>query len=480
MSQDLKNVGPNVHVATIVNHGEKMILPEGMGLNEAIEVLERRKVYMQEKVILRETFDVFPWDGAYALQQLLEKKYGWAQGVKIPGGWFSPDKPPQLISVEIAYGVQAQVPWGRFEIPGVVGWVACDTGRKNGRIAFELQAQVLRVDEGQIKELFADLRQYLKEYSIYRGKAIKVRFRDEDGDPLSMPEPKFMDTDDVDTSMLIYSKDLQDSIETNLFTPITRVADCIANGLNVKRGILLGGTYGTGKSLAAKVASKHAVAHGITYIYVPRADELSDAIEFAKQYQSPASVVFCEDIDRALSGERDVEMDDILNILDGIDTKSSNIITVLTTNDLDSLNPAILRPGRLDAVIEVTTPDAEAVERLLRYYGGNAIPASVDLTEAGKALSGAIPAVIHEVVKRAKLSQLRLQAPGEPVKELSEKALIEAAKTMSSQLALLKARSEAGNSEPTVDQVVRRMLSDAVEGAVENVGIKVRQVLNGD
>lgn len=58
------------------------------------------------------------------------------------------------------------------------------------------------------------------------------------------------------------------------------------------------GTYGTGKTMAATVASRLAVDAGITYVYVPRADELSDAIEFAKQYQSPACVIFCaEDIE---------------------------------------------------------------------------------------------------------------------------------------------------------------------------------------
>ena len=37
-------------------------------------------------------------------------------------------------------------------------------------------------------------------------------------------------------------------------------------------------------------------------------------------------MIFCEDIDRAITGERSVEMDDILNILDGIDTKGNNLI----------------------------------------------------------------------------------------------------------------------------------------------------------
>lgn len=474
MAKTLQDTGPRVNVAEIVNHGEKLILPEHMGIDDAIELLERRKTYLQEKVALHEQFDVFPWDGANAFAEVLEKRYGWVPATSTPG-FFGP-QPPHMISIEVAPGKVRQVPWGRFSLPGINGFVECDTAYKNGRIVFALSANVLRQDEGAVQALFADLREQLKTSSIYRGKAIKLRFRDDDGDKLAMPEPKFLNTDDVDESMLVYSADVQAAIETNLFTPIQRVQDCLANGVPVKRGVLLGGTYGTGKTLAAKVASKLAVQAGVTYIYVPRADELADAIEFAKQYQSPASVIFCEDIDRVMSGERSVEMDDILNIIDGIDTKSANIVVVLTTNDLESLNPAMLRPGRLDAVIEVTPPDAKAVEKLLRVYGGGAIAASTDLTEAGKTLDGAIPAVISEVVKRAKLAQLRLQKPGEKVDHLTEAALLEAAKTMQSQLKLLKSRSEAKTDKPAIEEALKSLVSDALAPTNERLAEIERQI----
>lgn len=188
------------------------------------------------------------------------------------------------------------------------------------------------------------------------------------------------------------------------------------------------------------------------------------------------AVIFCEDIDRVMAGERSVAMDDILNIIDGIDTKSANIVVVLTTNDLQAINPAMLRPGRLDAVIEVTPPDAKAVEKLLRVYGGEAIAATTDLAEAGKALDGAIPAVISEVVKRAKLAQLRLQQPGEKVAQLSEAALLEAAKTMRSQLKLLKDRSEANFEKPALDQALSTLVSDAVKGATDRIASKVAEI----
>jgi transitional endoplasmic reticulum ATPase len=209
-------------------------------------------------------------------------------------------------------------------------------------------------------------------------------------------------------------------------------------------------------------AARVAEDSGITYIYSPRASELGDAIAFAKQYQSPACVVFCEDIDRTVTGDRTVAIDDILNILDGIDTKNENIITVLTTNHLENVNQAMLRPGRLDAIINVETPDAKTAERLVRYYGGLAINPKEDLTEVGLALAGQIPAVIEEAVKRAKLFQLSLLEEGAAVEDISAEALRQSAATMTKQIELLA--EPKVRDVPTLDQAFHQTMRRAVNG----------------
>lgn len=466
MSKNLADAGEKSHVAEIVYHDEKMILPDGMKIDAAIDLLKRRQKFLEEEVEIRETFDVFPWDGANAIDVVLTNKFGWSAATATPG-FFGPT-PPSLISIEVDYGVTRQVPWGAFSLPGVEGLLHTNATTKDGRFVFQLIAGVKRKEEATIKSIFKEVREYLKDNSIYKGKAIKIRFLDDNGGKLCMPEPKFMDTSAISEDMVIYPQKVQDQININLFTPIKRVVDCIKNLIPIKRGVLLGGTYGTGKTLAATVASKIAVDHGITYVYIPHADELSHAIGFAKQNQSPACVVFCEDIDRALSGERDVAMDDILNVIDGIDSKSTNVIVVLTTNDLNAINPAMLRPGRLDAVIEVLPPDAKAVEKLLRLYGGSAVDTDTDLSKAGEALAGEIPAVIAEVVKRAKLAQLSLQAPGEPVTKLSEAALVASAESMAQQLKLLKDRSavkprETSDMEHAFMALIKKSFGDTDE-----------------
>ncbi len=470
MSNTLEKGDPNkrVVVTDVVKIGDKLIVPEAMEYPEAIELIKRRMLYENQIVTLNDTFDVFPWDGANALAKVLTDIYGWAPAVN-SGRWGT--TPPAMITVEVGYQQHKQVPWGKFELPGVEGHIACDTANQHGRMCFALTGMVKRRDEPAVQRIFNLVRAELAVNSLYRGKAFKLRFRDDNGKVLHMPEPSFLNTDDVDESLLVYPPDVEAAIQTNLFTPITRVGDCLRNKVPVKRGVLLGGTYGTGKTLAAKVASKLAVQSGVTYIYVPRADELADAVAFSKQYQSPACVIFCEDIDRVLSGERTVAVDDVLNIIDGIDSKSSNVIVVLTTNDLSAVTPAMLRPGRLDAVIEVTAPDAKGIERLIRAYGGDTIPASASLERVGAELAGTIPAVVAEVVKRAKLAQIKLAAPGEIVTEVTEDALIEAARTMKMQLNLLNRPRETRTPADELSSALEKM----VQGAIGGLGID-RQV----
>jgi len=469
MSKDIQAAAAKVNVAEIGYHAEKIMLPEGMAIKEAVDVLVRREKYEGEVVAMSRQFNVFPLDGAYALHNVLKNIYGWVSAEPIPTMFGS--IPPNMISVEIAAGQFAEVPWGRFSLPNVSeGYIECNaTYDDNDRYVFVLTAKVTRASESIIKRVFSELETYLKTGSIYQGKAIRLRFLDDDGDKLEQPQVKFIDTASISRDMVIYSQDVQDSVETNLFTPIERAQDCLLNGIPIKRGVLLAGVYGTGKTLAATVASKIAVDNNVTYIYIPRSDELASALHFAQQYQANGCVIFCEDIDRAVTGERSVEMDDILNILDGIDSKNSKIITVLTTNHLDKINPAMLRPGRLDAVINVTPPNAEAVEKLLKYYGADTLDAGIDLKAASDVLAGSIPAVIAEVIKRAKLVQLRLQAKGTKVEGISSAAVLEAAKTMVAQTTLLRDTLTPKAEEQTVTEFFADVVSKGLNGTKERI-----------
>jgi transitional endoplasmic reticulum ATPase len=455
-------------VADVERSGEKLIIPSRMTLPGALKLIQQRIEFEEQEYTALATFDVLPADGAVALAAVIERLYGWTPALPIPG--FFGDKPPQMRDVEVAPGKHVQVPWGRMALPNVDGYVETHGTIVRGMACFALAANVKRKDAQAIDDLFAAVRAQVRESSIYRGQAVRVRFTDSDGDSLNEPEVMFIDTSHVSEDDLIFSRDVEAAVRTNLFVPITRARDCLANGIPVKRGVLLGGTFGTGKTLAATVASMLAVRSGITFLYVARAAELAQAIAFAKRYQSPACAIFCEDIDRATGGERSVELDEILNTIDGIDSKDANLIIVLTTNNLDGIHPAMLRPGRLDAVIEVTAPDAEAVQRLLRSYAQGAIAASTDLTAVGHVLAGTIPAVVAEVVKRAKLAQLGRQEAGSYVVDLSADALLEAARTMQRQMDILKRAEGAGAPRvPDLEAALQESVRKALNGSTETI-----------
>jgi transitional endoplasmic reticulum ATPase len=163
-------------------------------------------------------------------------------------------------------------------------------------------------------------------------------------------------------------------------------------------------------------------------------------MKFAKNY-GPC-VIFAEDIDRHVSGEeRTVEIDQILNCLDGVDTKGAELLVVFTTNNVEAINSAMMRPGRLDAVIHVTPPDAVAAGVLVENYSRGMLANDIDMTVVGEAMKGLIPAVIREAVERAKLFSVNemvrsgAEVDGKSVR-ITTSALVDATNEVRKQTAL--------------------------------------------
>ena len=114
--KSLSEIPEQHHVAEIVHHGDKLTLPEGMGVSDAIELLERRRSYLEEAVGLTRTFNVFPWDGANAINIALARRFGWAAAEATPG--FFGSTPPKMITIEVGPGQTRRVPWGSLQHAG--------------------------------------------------------------------------------------------------------------------------------------------------------------------------------------------------------------------------------------------------------------------------------------------------------------------------------------------------------------------------
>lgn len=446
----------------IVREGSQIIMPEAMSYDQAIEVLNLKKKEEETTVRVHEEVDAFPLDGAYAFMKAMQRKYGWSTAVPTPG-FFGPT-PPSTVSLEIGFGEFTQIIWGSFKIPTIEGMLqtGADWGGESPK--FVIGGEIKKKHQKEIKELAELTREIVAKESIYRGKAIRLRTND-DGELIQGEAPKFMDLSNVNPDELVFPDVVMEQVETNLFTPIKKTEECRKNRVPLKRGVLFAGPYGTGKTLTANVTAKHCEDNGWTFIYLDRVTGLREAIYFARKY-GPAAI-FAEDIDRVVTGGRSVAVDDVLNNIDGIDSKHSELIIILTTNHVEKIEKAMIRPGRLDAIISVLPPDAKAAEKLVRIYGRNLIAADENLGEAGSELEGQIPAVIREVVERSKLYAISRMKAGDTL-HLTGADLAKAARGMKTHLDLLK---PAEVTVKTSGQIIGEQFGEIVASAVNKKGM---------
>ncbi len=460
-----KKVNSPMHALSIVRSNTREIeLPKDLTYGDAIKALEMKAKAEEEETQVIEMIDAFPFDGALAFGKAMQRVYGWTTPVPTPS-FFGPC-PPKTIEVKVGYKETVKVLWGRFEIPGMSGWMETGADWSAEPPKFVISAIVRKKHEDKVRELAALTRKIVAEESIYKSKGLVLTTNDE-GNVKFQDGPGFLDLENVNSAELVLPKAVGDIVRAALFVPIEQTDACRESRIPLKRGVLLAGPYGTGKTLTAFVTAKKCVENNWTFIYLDRVSGLNQALQFAKRYQP--CVIFAEDIDRSVTGERSVEMDDILNTIDGIEAKSSEIITILTTNHVEDINRAMLRPGRLDAVVTFQAPDAEAVERLVRQYGRGLVPSAEDLSEVGVALAGNIPAVIREVMERAKLFALSLN-PGQTIRLTSE-ALLGSTESMRSHLDLMaeKPKVELDPDDAALGALMKLSVVRGLNGTKEAV-----------
>jgi len=461
--------------ASIEYSGSKIILPadpRNMTLLEAREWLMRLEQAEEEQISIHEVIDAHPWDGCVAFMQAMKETYGWAAPTPQQKWWGR--QPPQMISIETGVGETATIFWGGFRLPGIDGQLITATEEKRGQVKFCIQGMAKRKHMEVIHGLAELTRKIVAERSIYRGKALRLSL--ENGHINLLEPPTFMNLKKVRENELVFSESLMIEVVTNLWTPIEHTTWCREHGVPLKRGVLLEGPYGTGKTLAASVTAKKCEDNGWTFITVGRVSALESALQFAVGYQP--CVVFVEDIDREVSGERTPQIDDILNKVDGIVSKGSEIMVVVTSNKAHEINQAMLRPGRLDVVLHIGPPDAEAVQKLLRVYGRKLIKSDEDLSGAGQALAGRIPAVIREVVERSKLYAIA-RAPGAEF-FLTDTDIVRSAEGMKHHLDLLDGKPAA---EPSTAEKLGSAFGEMIKhhlgnGSEEGLQAKVDNIVD--
>jgi transitional endoplasmic reticulum ATPase len=422
---------------------QQIVLPKGMSHKDARLWLERDEERLEKVVGINRIYNAFALDGGHAFARAISMVFGFASPVPTPT-MFGP-VPPQMISFDTGEKVPTEVPWGRVQIPGIHGFLnAGFTHDQSGFPQFRVTGEIKMKSKEKVDILLNKTADLIRDSSVYRGRALRVRYRDDEGDVYKefspLYAPSFMHPT-LEKEDVIFDAQTMREVDDYIFTPIQYAAACKKVGVPIKRGILLYGEYGVGKTMVGAVLATLCERHRVTFVDLQDARDIHRAVQFALKY--PPALVWAEDIDKAVGLDRDASVDQILNTIDGVDAKDNHLMVAVTSNHIEKIHAAMKRPGRFDAIIQVPAPDAEAALKLVLLYGRGLVDETdPQLEQVGLALAGRIPALTREAVERAKLSAIR-RTEGDPRIILTAEDLLVAANSLTKHMKAMEHREES-------------------------------------
>ena len=204
-------------------------------------------------------------------------------------------------------------------------------------------------------------------------------------------------------------------------------------GVEPPKGVLLHGPPGTGKTLLVKAVANESDANFIllngpeimSKFYGESEKKIRDIFEEAEK-NSP-SIIFIDEIDSIAPQREDVGgeverrvVSQLLTMMDGLQPRGK-VIVIAATNRLNSIDPALRRPGRFDREIELRAPDKNGRLQILKIHTrGMPLTKDVDLEAIAKITHGFVGADLSALAKEAAMVVLRRVLPKIELKENEE------------------------------------------------------------
>jgi 26S proteasome regulatory subunit T4 len=205
--------------------------------------------------------------------------------------------------------------------------------------------------------------------------------------------------------------------------PLTNPELFIRVGIKAPKGVLLYGPPGTGKTLLARALASNinatflkVVASAIVDKYIGESARIiREMFQFARDHEP--CVIFMDEIDaiggsrfsEGTSADREIQrtLMELLNQMDGFDS-NGNVKMVMATNRPDILDPALLRPGRLDRKIEIPEPNETQRLEILKIHAASiTVRGNIDYESVVKLADGLNGADMRNVCTEAGLYAIR-------------------------------------------------------------------------
>jgi hypothetical protein len=277
----------------------------------------------------------------------------------------------------------------------------------------EVVLQITGADHEQIQAILAGIQTLASERSVFRGQVISIGSNVFGLGPKEVSAPgrpmplNFLERPSVGRDQVVLPDDVLEAIERQVLGVGQHSGRLLASGQHLKRGVLLHGAPGTGKTHTVRYLLGQRPEATVIIISGQALGRIREACSAARSLQ-PAIIVV-EDVD-LIAEQRERGLGEhpllfqLLNEMDGLDS-GADVTFLLTTNRADLLEPALAaRPGRVDLAAELPLPDADARRQLIRLYQGHLVLDLARPQDVIERTEGVTAAFLKELLRKAALA----------------------------------------------------------------------------
>lgn len=373
----------------------KIMFQPGIKYADALDYIDNELKQSKKMAKINYRIRCFRNDGIYQLNQAISQVFGAvvSKEQRNPSG----ESSVQTVDITLADGTRVKAPYGDISLEGLGEGSSININYDSSTHDLVITGKCQFRFSSLMDDIIEVTKHNLRTNSIYKGQALEIS---------DINDPKILDLSGIDRQLMVLSRETEYALRP-IYARIMNPTMCLEKGIPLKFGALLEGGYGTGKTLLAFKLAKKAVANNWMFIYLKDPKLLAEALRMSKiiDQSGHGVLIFVEDIDQVTRGNRDSAMQDILNTLDGGDTKDMNVITLFTTNHIELIEPTFLRGKRVGTIISMGPLDAETAEQFIRKsFEIGCYTILDDLTDVCKFIEAShiAPAFMAEIIEKVK------------------------------------------------------------------------------